>query len=341
VSSIDPSFATSGGRVELECLRVWPLGVDAAGVCTRRIECLDANRGASISSVGNSHVPIECELIGPWSDASVLVRDTLTIVRPSVVASAESGSMEHAYKLILDGSEHCAQHTQLRVREWKHRVLMIEGRYYTHASLQRDAQRAAAAPIDASQGAAAGADTGPASKKRKQRAAPAAGGTSDAPISVDSPPSKHKKKTGSEIHGAYAYSTLSEIRRRTVQRPNFYGVVLFAKGPSATRGSDLIMNLSVSDLSLPVNESMPINIFRLDGKALPKEGEVRRGDIVRVHRVDVTEYQGQPIGTLAQKKGGSFILMRGGIDDTMVPYFTPNESQYELEESWMPAGSGQ
>ena len=275
-------------------------------------------------------------------------------------------SLEHPYKIVIkdaqsaeetepSSSSSSSHHpVQLRLSGWKDRILRREGKCYNLESLKQE-EEGEEEQIEGEgenqvEGEPKNQESTPGKKGKKSKTSnttatstatsSVAGSTASAPIDVDEQPfvtasklvstsnssATKKRKRGSDIHGAYVYTPLNEMRRRPREKLNLYAVVLFTRGPKPTHGSDLMMSLTVVDMTL--NESdvgMTFNVFRRSATNMPTEGTVKPGDIVRIHRAEVSDFQGTPIGVL-QEKSSSFILIRGGSEEKIEPYFTPSDS---------------
>jgi len=380
VAGITPAFATSGAVVNLEVVRIWPRDTNhhaaskptqhnAASAATDttspsplppplRLECVDLQCGAAGGMYGANlnPLPIELYLEAEWSTLHIDKYDELSI-RHTKVRASSAEIADHAFEIVLDGSDHCREKATLSIRGWKARVMQRPATVHTLQSI-RDKRKeeveaavvAAAAAAGENADAAASSSAGVAPKANKKarlngkgdgsatfQAASSIIATEDAaqPTGVDAEGTastssravKKKRKRGCDIHGSYVYTPLSDVRRRGREKLNLYGVVMFARGPKRTQGSDVMLSLTLSDRSLATNDSVAFNIFRRNAESLPKEGEIRRGDVVRIHRAEVSGYTGGMVGVL-QDRTSSFILIRGDKDAPIEPYFKGQTETY-------------
>ena len=294
----------------------------------------------------------------------VCVQDVLRICRALVQPS--SSDADHPWRLVFAEDPSCAD-ASLTVRGWKARMLLREGREYTLEILareQEEAEEAAAVQAEkraaemAAQKQAAAEGKVPANKKAKlskgaaaaasssssvfQTAASLAAGSASAPILLDdstgaaaassaSGADKKKRKCGAEIHGAYAYTPLGEVRHRPKEKLNFYGVVLLAPRPAKpTQGKDWVCSVVVTDMTMPSpNEGITFNIFRRTAEALPPP-TVAKGDIVRFHRAQVGPHTSDKlVGVLSG--GTGFLFIKGGLGEPMEPFFNPSDTYSTID----------
>lgn len=306
----------------------------------------------------DGHSPLHCHVAHPprctCSLSSRCAQDVLRISRALVLPA--SADAEHAWRLVLDESAACRD-TTLCVKGWKQRLLLREGREFTLAGLERQQEEAEeAAAVAAEQRAAAASklkQAGPAAKKAKmkggaassafQTAASLAAGSAAEPILLDDSTTdgggagagaggaaagaKKRKRVGGDI---YVYTPLGDVRKHLRERLNFYGVVIRARPVIKTGGTDFMLSLVVSDMSMSsVNDAVTFNIFRKSLDALPDHTSITPGDVVRLHRASVSPNAKSPeqlVGLLTDM-GSGFLLIKGGASESMVPYFHSGESQ--------------
>ncbi|XP_033647838.1 uncharacterized protein LOC117307255 [Asterias rubens] len=112
----------------------------------------------------------------------------------------------------------------------------------------------------------------------------------------------------------YAYTLLKDLR--VTSKVNIFGVVKFFKPPYKTRGPDYCMMVTLIDPSL-VNDQRGFRcqLFRDELEALPQIHSI--GDIVRFHRLRVTEFNGNMQG----QRGDGFqcLVFGGGLNDSDEP----------------------
>jgi len=330
-----------------------------------------AHQQAPAAGVLPASTPIEVFLHGLWAGIPISRLDVLCIRYPLVERAA--GDADHPWQLVLTDEGPTAEASTLRVRGWKDKLLRREGREYTTEMLQRqqdEAEEAAAREAEEIAAAAAAAAAEAAASKQKAAVPPgkkqrvsrttasadefttvaaliAAGSASTAAadsadaVALAAPSSKRattgkKRKTGASIHGAYAYTPLSEAEYRPREKLNVYGVVIQSRTPAKTKGTDRMWSVVVADMSLPLHEHATINIFRPSDSAFPPPGSVQPGDIIRLHRAEIDRFTGtgKLVGKLVDKST-SFILLRGQPqpgEHPMQPYFNPNHTCSEIDE---------
>lgn len=89
---------------------------------------------------------------------------------------------------------------------------------------------------------------------------------------------------------AITYTRLADLKVNGVV--NIYGVVKFFKSPFKTKGSDFVCCLSLVDQSFDnLDKSFKCVLFSKSKEMLPLIKSV--GDIVRFHRLAVSQYQGE------------------------------------------------
>lgn len=132
---------------------------------------------------------------------------------------------------------------------------------------------------------------------------------------------------------SYDYVMLAEAAQQ--QRwANLYAVVVECSIPRPTRGTDMISNLRLVDPSTATNPQYPEGLemlaFSTQQHHLPTLR--RSGDIIRLHRVTVTQYNGKPqlIAKIHKAKECSFCLFDGQAQGSNTPYQVSSES-YTME----------
>lgn len=89
---------------------------------------------------------------------------------------------------------------------------------------------------------------------------------------------------------AITYTRLADLKVNGVV--NIYGVVKFFKSPFKTKGCDFVCSLSLVDQSFDnLDKSFKCVLFSKSKETLPLIKSV--GDIVRFHRLAVSQYQGE------------------------------------------------
>lgn len=126
---------------------------------------------------------------------------------------------------------------------------------------------------------------------------------------------------------------LAEATERE-ERANLYAVVVECSVPRPTRGTDMVSNLRLVDPSTATNPQFPEGLemlaFSVDQRHLPT---LRRpGDIIRLHRVTVSQYNGKPqlIAKIHRAKECSFCLFDGRPEGSNTPYQVSSDT-YTLE----------
>ncbi|DBA76874.1 TPA: hypothetical protein ACH3X1_009477 [Trebouxia sp. C0004] len=132
---------------------------------------------------------------------------------------------------------------------------------------------------------------------------------------------------------SYEYVMLAEATERE-ERANLYAVVVECSVPRPTRGTDMVSNLRLVDPSTATNPQFPEGLemlaFSADQRHLPT---LRRpGDIIRLHRVTVSQYNGKPqlIAKIHRAKECSFCLFDGRPEGSNTPYQVSSDT-YTLE----------
>ncbi|XP_022337978.2 protection of telomeres protein 1-like [Crassostrea virginica] len=111
----------------------------------------------------------------------------------------------------------------------------------------------------------------------------------------------------------YHYTKLSEVQVNTTV--NVFGVVRFARPPTKTRGSDYSMVLSIIDRTLHENDKkLKCLLFNREKEKLPF---LDVGKIVRLHRLKITEFQGELQGQ--STPGFSWLAFDEDKDSSMKP----------------------
>ncbi|KAL3162097.1 hypothetical protein ABBQ38_009163 [Trebouxia sp. C0009 RCD-2024] len=132
---------------------------------------------------------------------------------------------------------------------------------------------------------------------------------------------------------AYDYVMLAEAADRQ-RLANLYAVVVECSIPRPTKGTDMVSNLRLVDPSTATNPQFPDGFEMLAFSAQQHHLPTlrRSGDIIRLHRVTVTQYNGKPqlIAKIHKAKECSFCLFDGQLQGSNTPYQTSSET-YTLE----------
>ncbi|CAM6106321.1 unnamed protein product [Calypogeia fissa] len=114
----------------------------------------------------------------------------------------------------------------------------------------------------------------------------------------------------------YEYLSLREALLRKGEEVNFYGAVSEYEYPMPTRGSDFICTMRVVDMSHD-SPGLPLLIF-----ASPANCPLVKtiGDIIRVHRVEMGDYRGEPQAIAKINRKSSYILFQGKNGEGYDPY---------------------
>ncbi|KAL3685065.1 hypothetical protein R1sor_003087 [Riccia sorocarpa] len=123
--------------------------------------------------------------------------------------------------------------------------------------------------------------------------------------SVAMPPRKRRRyKDGGREH--YEYLPLREAILREGE-VNFYGAISEYEKPKPTRGSDFLCTMTVVDMSFD-DPGLRLLVFA-PVSSCPVVKSL--GDIIRLHRVKVSNYKDSPQAVASMNKGSSFILLDG------------------------------
>ncbi|KAM6290953.1 protection of telomeres protein 1 [Porphyrio hochstetteri] len=127
----------------------------------------------------------------------------------------------------------------------------------------------------------------------------------------------------------YVYTPLNHLKDGTIV--NLYGVVKFFKPPYISKGTDYCSVVTLVD---PSNVKLTCTLFSGNLDSLPKIYKV--GDIVRFHRVKISEYNGQMQGITSG--GFASLTFDGTVGAPVIPrtsskvYTFMDEDQKTIEE---------
>ncbi|QDZ24712.1 telomeric single stranded DNA binding domain-containing protein [Chloropicon primus] len=133
--------------------------------------------------------------------------------------------------------------------------------------------------------------------------------------------------------GSYEYTTIRNAydaivhgHKNTVTA-NLYCTILECSNVRSTKGTDQVVNLKVADATtseMDYHEGVELLCFSKDESRMPLPES--KGDIIRMHRVTVQEWNGKPqlVGRMSQSNGKaipfSFLLFRGNRGSSQLQF---------------------
>ncbi|KAH9542774.1 hypothetical protein CY35_13G024900 [Sphagnum magellanicum] len=128
--------------------------------------------------------------------------------------------------------------------------------------------------------------------------------------------------------GQYAYMRLQDAVLHMNERVNFYGVVAEYEQPKSTRGKDFICTMTVVDMSYH-SSGLRVLYFARALEMLPRVRAL--GDIIRFHRIMMSNYEDAPQAQGHPSKGSAFVLLPGMEGQGYEPY-QMSHSHFTLEQ---------